>query len=92
MANSVDPDKMLYAATSDLGLHCLQRPICPGAYCYYGISIAFEMFTQFWQCLILTTKAPRKSASEIVVCLYHLLNILADFSNLFLHTGKQCGS
>ena len=38
----------------------------------------------------LTLKAPRKTASENVVCLC-LLNILADFSNLFLHTGKQCG-
>ena len=34
---------------------------------------------------------PRKSASENVVCLCHLLNILANFSNLFLHIGKQCG-
>ena len=29
----------------------------------------------------LTLKAPRKTASENVVCLCHLLNILADFSN-----------
>ena len=41
--------------------------------------------------MILTLKAPRKTASENVVCLCRLLNILADFSNLFLHTGKQCG-
>ena len=39
----------------------------------------------------LTLKLPRKSASENVVCLCRLLNILANFSNLFLHTGKQCG-
>ena len=39
----------------------------------------------------LTLKAPRKTASENVVCLCRLLNILADLSNLFLHTGKQCG-
>ena len=39
----------------------------------------------------LSLKAPRKSASENVVCLCRLLNILADFSNLVLHTGKQCG-
>ena len=39
----------------------------------------------------LTLKAPRKPASENVVCLCRLLNILANFSNLFLHTGKQCG-
>ena len=42
-------------------------------------------------CLRLTVKAPRKTASENVVCLCRLLTILADFSNLFLHTGKQCG-
>ena len=29
MANSVDPDQMRHSAVSDLGLHCLQRPICP---------------------------------------------------------------
>ena len=40
---------------------------------------------------ILTLKAPRKTASENVVCLCRLLNFLADFSNLFLQTGKQCG-
>ena len=40
----------------------------------------------------LTLKAQRKTASENVVCLCRLLNILADFSNLFLHTGKQYGS
>ena len=38
--------------------------------------------------LSLTLKMPGKPASENVVC---LLNILANFSNLFLHTGKQCG-
>ena len=32
---------------------------------------------------LLTLKAPRKSASENVVCLCCLLNILADFLNLF---------
>ena len=39
----------------------------------------------------LTLKMPRKSASENVIYLCRLLNILANFSNLFLHTGKQCG-
>ena len=27
VANSVDPDQMLHSAASDLGLHCLQRPV-----------------------------------------------------------------
>ena len=40
---------------------------------------------------ILTLKTPRKPASENVVCLCRLLNVLANFSNIFLHTGKQCG-
>ena len=29
MANTVDPDQMPQNAASDLGLHCLQKPICP---------------------------------------------------------------
>ena len=37
----------------------------------------------------LTLKAPRKTASENVVCLCRLLNILANFSNLFLHTANS---
>ena len=43
-----------------------------------------------WHMPTLTLKMPRKAASENVVCLCRLLNILANFSNLFLHTGKQC--
>ena len=38
----------------------------------------------------LTLKMSRKPISENVACLCLLLNILANFSNLFLHTGKQC--
>ena len=41
--------------------------------------------------IVLTFKTPRKPASENVVCLCRLLNILWNFSNLFLNTGKQCG-
>ena len=39
---------------------------------------------------VLTLKMPRKPVSENVVCLC-LLNILANFSNLFFHKDKQCG-
>ena len=39
--------------------------------------------------LRLTLKMPRKPASENVVCLSRLLNILANFSNLLLQTGKH---
>ena len=38
MANSIDPDQLLHFA-SDLGLHCLQRPICLNTKGYYGILI-----------------------------------------------------
>ena len=39
--------------------------------------------------LLLALKTPRKPAFENVVCLCRLLDILANFSNLFLHTGEQ---
>ena len=29
MANRVDPDQKPHSVASDLGLHCLQRPLCP---------------------------------------------------------------
>ena len=35
---------------------------------------------------------PRKPASKNVVCLCRLLNILRNFSNLFLHTDIQANS
>ena len=38
MANSVDPDQ------SDLGLHCLPRPVCPKTYKNYGIFFFFVFF------------------------------------------------
>ena len=28
-ANSVDPDQTPRSAASDLGLHCMHRPVCP---------------------------------------------------------------
>ena len=37
----------------------------------------------------LTLKTPRKPASENVFCLCFLLNILANYSNLFLHTANS---
>ena len=37
---------------------------------------------------MLTLKASRKTASENVVCICRLLNILANFSNLFLRTDS----
>ena len=29
MENSADPEQTLYSGMSDLGLHCLLRPVCP---------------------------------------------------------------
>ena len=51
MTNSVDPDQMPHSAVSDLGLHCLQRPICPNTYGYYG---TYNMcFCKLWYIHIL---------------------------------------
>ena len=75
-ANSGDPDRMPCSAASDLGLHCLPFT-------------RLEVYRLQWARLIL--KMTRKPASENAVYFYCLLNILANFSNLFLHTGKQCG-
>ena len=38
MANSVDPDQVPQNVASDLGLHCLLRPVCPSTHhgMYYG--------------------------------------------------------
>ena len=36
MTNSVNPDQMLHSAASDLGVHCLQRLICPNTEGYYS--------------------------------------------------------
>ena len=36
MANSVGPDEMQHSIISDLGLHCLLRPVCLNPYSKYG--------------------------------------------------------
>ena len=36
LANSVDPDQMPHSVASDLGLHCLPKPICPSIWGYIG--------------------------------------------------------
>ena len=53
-----------------------------------GGKLKHEEFLTFIKGKNLTLKMPRKPASENVVCLCRLLNILANFSNLFLHTGE----
>ena len=51
MSANVDPDQVPGYAASDLGLHCLLRPICPIAYIYHGSSSAFEIDLPliFWE-------------------------------------------
>ena len=61
--------------------------ITPSGAVWSGITLFAQMFLS----VNLTLKMPRKPASENVVCLCCLLNILANFSNLFLHTRKQSG-
>ena len=39
MANCVDPDQTPHSDTSDVGLHCLQRPTVPIFRAYYGSNI-----------------------------------------------------
>ena len=78
-SNNVDPDQTPQNAASDQGLH-----VCHSSCNFRQITGSTSVK---WT---LTLKTPRKPASENVVCLYRLLNILANFSNPFLHTGKQC--
>ena len=75
--DSVDIDQTTYSATSNLCLHCFPT----------SVGLIYPKYLD-----TLTLKMPRKPASENVVCFCCLLNILANSSNLFLHTGKQCGS
>ena len=39
--DNVDLDQMQHSAASDLGLHCLLRPVCPNTKCYYGTCDSF---------------------------------------------------
>ena len=36
MTNSADTDQTPHSVVSDLGLHCLHRPVCPNTYSKYG--------------------------------------------------------
>ena len=70
----------------------LVHPFCSPVFAGINLKPAHSRFAQFCRfCreyylnvgLSLTLKAPRKPASANVVCLCRLLNILANFSNLF---------
>ena len=47
MENSADPDQAPHFAASDLGLACLQMPICPNAWGYYGN--VFKILLYLWK-------------------------------------------
>ena len=47
MANSVVPDQTPHSVASDLGLHCLPRPVCPSTQGYYGIMKEFQTWPVF---------------------------------------------
>ena len=42
VANSVDPDQTLLQEQTDLGTHCLPRPVCPKTKDHYGIILKLE--------------------------------------------------
>ena len=55
-----------------------------------NISILMSKVTAYLELAdFLTLKMPKKPSSENVVYLCHLLNSLANFSNLFLHTSNS---
>ena len=61
MANSVDPDQMPHHAASDLGLHCLLRPVYPniyGLYIQFGLNLAalLDFHVSFCMCILQPTK------------------------------------
>lgn len=45
MANSVDPDQMPPSPASDLGSHCLLRPVCPNIEGFYGSFFFYFCFS-----------------------------------------------
>ena len=69
-----------------------QSPLCKFVFLckIYLFTLPITAIQQSWG-NDLALKVPRKPASENVISLCHLLNILANFPNLFLHIGKQCG-
>ena len=53
------------------------------------LSLSLCTICNFEVLAVLTLKMPKKPASENVVCLCRLLNILANFSSLFLHKANS---
>ena len=48
VANSVDPDQTPQSAASEMGLHCLLRPVCPNTWGKYDIQV-FVAHDPFYQ-------------------------------------------
>ena len=48
VANSVEPDEMLYSAASHLGPHCLLRPVCLNTYGKYGSANSLVLININW--------------------------------------------
>ena len=67
MANSVDPDQTPCSVASNLGLHCLQRPICPTTCCCCCCCVDFFK----------ATRHPRHIEAAAIAMMYMYLYSLA---------------
>ena len=76
MVNSVDPDQTAPPKEqSDVGLHCLLRPICPNTYNFYGISLFFKKgrYTSLHPILIDKVQSTTDTNKHIISTTSHLL-------------------
>ena len=95
-ANNGDPDQTPRSVASDLGLIwvCTVAITLLGVSrlqwvnrfsefsCVFSFSLKL-LLCHLYQIECLTLKAPRKTASKNIVCLCHLLNILANLKAIF---------
>ena len=70
MNSSADPDQTPRLAASDLGLHCLLRPVFPGSYVYYctffySYRVIYKWMTTKNLQTIKFEKYPEGSAEEL---------------------------
>ena len=69
MANSVDHDQLQHSAVSDLGLHCLLRPVCLSVTIFRVIMVLLSLLLN--KPLYKLLKFVRGTAQDIVQLLYH---------------------
>ena len=69
MAKSVDPDQMTHFVVSALGLHCLQRPICPSTLGYYGS----PFFQKKWCAMTLPSQGSHDSTTCFIITYLQML-------------------